>query len=252
MPVNDSTTLTPSGISGNDSSTKPPTTGMSGNYTLTSTKKPPPINKNEKKNCECGRTSSTPKLSPRIAGGFETEPHKYPWQIQIGYLDKAGIPKGNCGASLITKSHLLTAPHCVVFNGTVSKPEDLIVKVGGHIKIGFNDIGDLKKLEKIEHHPMYRIVDRRASDTDKQLYFQLYYDFAILTLKEPVAFDETISPICLPAEANNRHEYENGTVIGWGELYTQGPNPEELTEVSVLVQPLHVCDLSHKGMGLQE
>ena len=111
----------------------------------------------------------------------------------------------------------------------------------------------MRNVSKIDVHPFYRKINR-ISDQNESLYFNVYYDYAILTLSEPVEFDKKISPICLPEDPNNRHDYEKATVTGWGSLWKDGPFPEELTEVSVSVLPLHTCNQLQEGIfgGLQE
>ena len=50
----------------------------------------------------------TDMVSARIVGGTKTAPHKYPWQVSLGYWDGPDDFDHFCGGSIITRRHILT------------------------------------------------------------------------------------------------------------------------------------------------
>ena len=56
-------------------------------------------------------------------------------------------------------------------------------------------------------------------------------DFAIVKLRQPIKFNDYVSPICLPSVEEN---YENITakVSGWGRIYDGGPGSDVLQQVN--------------------
>ena len=56
--------------------------------------------------CNCGIANRV----ERIVGGENTEANEYPWQIGIV---SAGEKRPWCGGSILTRTHILTAAHCI-------------------------------------------------------------------------------------------------------------------------------------------
>jgi len=65
---------------------------------------------------ECGVFDIKPKEQSRIINGEAVIPHSRPYQLLLVGLFDNGTAKFYCGASLIKKTHALTAAHCVVGN----------------------------------------------------------------------------------------------------------------------------------------
>ena len=61
----------------------------------------------------------------RIYGGEEALPHEYPWNVYIIMKRNGGWYE--CGGSLISKQHVLTAAHCV---DEGQATEDLYLQLG--------------------------------------------------------------------------------------------------------------------------
>lgn len=58
---------------------------------------------------ECGR--STVDDTDRVVGGRNATKGAWPWMALIGYDDENSI--FNCGGTIISKRHILTAAHCI-------------------------------------------------------------------------------------------------------------------------------------------
>jgi transmembrane serine protease 3 len=178
----------------------------------------------------CGQTlfpnrvgkSSSSMPSTRIVGGTEARPHSMPWIASLQELDKPF-----CGGALMRcnkndKSRLiLTAAHCIKQPGrwTDLNPADLTVNLGEH-SITNADKGEQKmKVEAFEIHSKY------DEDTSAN-------DIAVVQLKTPVTFSETIQPVCLPN--SNSKMPDPGTkciVAGWGTTSEGGRQSDKLMQV---------------------
>merc|ERR1711872_999388 len=48
-----------------------------------------------------------------IVGGQEAEPHQFPWQISLKYLDIWPHHSHRCGATIVDSLHIVCAAHCI-------------------------------------------------------------------------------------------------------------------------------------------
>jgi len=108
---------------------------------------------------------------------------------------------------------VLTARHCT--DGATA----------AYVVLGEHDLrradGEKKvRVCGVTNHPSYN-----SSTVD--------YDFAILTLCDPVTFTEDISPACLPASSSTDYDSRQAVVSGWGTLSTGGSTPTVLHEVTI-------------------
>ncbi|XP_063889778.1 trypsin-1-like isoform X1 [Scylla paramamosain] len=165
--------------------------------------------------CQCGVANPS-----RIVGGQEVDPkNKYPWQVGIMYN---GGSNYWCGGSVINNKYILTAAHCVKGDDASS----LVVGVADHDMYSTTDdvpgVTDLKSVEQIIIHSGYG-----SNGYD--------YDIALLKLKETLDLSqyEQLRPVCLPADDSQTYEGVMAIASGWGTLYSGGPQPSTLNEVSV-------------------
>lgn len=112
--------------------------------------------------------------SDRIVGGREAIPHNFPWLVGLYTQEKL-----YCGATVISRSHLLTAAHCV--DGIESS--EIRVFLGGHNLT--SDYTEQRRVRKIMQHEYFDI-------------FTFNNDIAIIEMDKPVKYGPTIQPACLP------------------------------------------------------
>ncbi|XP_038159297.1 transmembrane protease serine 5 isoform X1 [Cyprinodon tularosa] len=172
---------------------------------------------------ECGTRA---KL-PRIIGGVEATLGRWPWQVSLYYNNRH-----NCGGSIITSHWIVTAAHCVhnyrlpqvsswvVYAGIVTRSSATIAQNAGYV------------VEKIIYNKNY---NHRSHDSD----------IALIKLRRPLNFSDTIRPICLPP-----YDYDlpGGTqcwISGWGYTQPDGVHsPATLKEAPVPIITTKRCNSS--------
>lgn len=140
-------------------------------------------NNNRYREYDRSRSKYRPNIEirmPRIIGGDETEPGEFPWTASIK-LNNQPI----CGGSLIDRSWILTAAHCVVGYD----PKNLTVRLGAY---RIKDQGELQALEV----PVSMFIVHREYSVPRPF----SNDIALLKLDDPIRYNDHIIPICLPYE----------------------------------------------------
>ncbi|GMS83605.1 hypothetical protein PENTCL1PPCAC_5780, partial [Pristionchus entomophagus] len=158
----------------------------------------------------------------RLIGGVETEPHSWPWTVQLVYMGGH-----RCGGALIARSFVVTAAHCFARSRL---PDRYTVYTGGHTSMS----GQEHKVLNISVHPLFNLL------------WPSSFDVAILKISPEVEMGERVQPICLPLipPANNKM----CVVAGWGLIHENGTRSTILREVHVPIVPFHVCNnFQHYG-----
>ncbi|XP_035915660.1 clotting factor B [Anopheles stephensi] len=178
-------------------------------------------------NVGCGVKNGNPDTE-RIVGGHNADPNEWPW---IAALFNNG--RQFCGGSLIDSIHILTAAHCVAHMSSYDVAR-LSVKLGDH------NIRSNTEVQHVERR-VKRLVRHRGFDSRT-----LYNDVAVLTMDQPVPFTKQVRPICLPAADNTRaYNGQTATVIGWGSLRENGPQPAILQEVNLPIWTNNECRIKY-------
>ncbi|XP_044210526.1 transmembrane protease serine 5 [Thunnus albacares] len=172
---------------------------------------------------ECGTRA---KL-PRIIGGVEATLGRWPWQVSLYYSNRH-----TCGGSIITSQWVVTAAHCVhnyrlpqvsswvVYAGIVTRSSAKMAQHTGYA------------VEKIIYNKNY---NHRSHDSD----------IALMKLRTPLNFSDTIRPVCLP-----QYDYDlpGGTqcwISGWGYTQPDGVHsPDTLKEAPVPIISTKKCNSS--------
>ena len=169
---------------------------------------------------------SSPIFVVAIIGGENvTNPHQYPWMVQIVSYDietsenfKNVAP---CGGAIISENMILTAAHCVergwseFSRGSEYKKTAIVVGIG-HSLLQHTRIVKVKS--KIIHPNYFNYLYR---DSILGIVYDKNSDIAILELSEDLKFNEKIQPIALPDEIFKETNYLNKSrskfmVAGWG------------------------------------
>ncbi|KFM81961.1 Chymotrypsinogen B, partial [Stegodyphus mimosarum] len=138
---------------------------------------------------KCGIAVKAPDL--RIIGGREAKRGSWPWQVAI--LNKHREPF--CGGTLLTKSWILTAAHCV--------RRKLLIRIGEHDLM--SDEGTEQESRVIDSfiHPDY------DADTVNN-------DIALLKVKHPFFLNNFVQPACLPSSTDELEIDTRAIILGWG------------------------------------
>lgn len=142
---------------------------------------------------------------PFVWGGDDTPITDVPWQIEF---DVNG--QFNCGGSIISSRHIITAGHCVQ-GQTAARVS---------IRVGSNQVGQGKsyKAAKIQAHPKFR-ADANGID----------YDMAIVTLAQDLTFSDSVKAIGIVAATPNAGD--DALLSGWGETGPDHNYPRTLQSV---------------------
>jgi len=156
-------------------------------------------------NCVCGQENENAGNSQRISGGEVAVANRYPWMVRLTNLPctfKGKWASCGCGGSLISDRHVLTAYHCIdeweEYHRRYPNENKENVLVSVHDQYNSRDYQKVKVASVEYPRPTYS------------------HDIAIIVLAEPVTFERTIRPICLPASGNLTYKGQQTTAAGWG------------------------------------
>lgn len=183
--------------------------------------------KSDEAYCNCG---TRPYKLNRIVGGQNAELGEWPWQVTLHFKNYGHV----CGASILSRNWLLSAAHCFV-----TSSQDNLIPANWKSYSGMQDQYkhdgvEMRDIRKIIPHPEYN-----------QMTFD--YDIALLELKNPLEFSNTIQPICLPSSS---HVFPAGMscwVTGWGAMREGGGAAQLLQKASVKIINDTVCNTVTEG-----
>ena len=96
-------------------------------------------------------------LASRIVNGPEIVPNSIPWQVYIESRYEALNSVFNCGGTIISPYHILTAAHCL-YDKTGSmevRPKNVKVHVGQHHLFRFDGKETIMDVKCFAVHPSY-------------------------------------------------------------------------------------------------
>nr|BAR45635.1 limulus clotting factor C-like [Niponia nodulosa] len=168
---------------------------------------------------DCG-ISSAPR-SPFVVGGKPSIAGQWPWQVGIARQMENPNPHNSshrlmwymaCGGALLTESWMVTAAHCVTYEGTavVVQSDEMRLYLGKYYRDDKRDDSQvqIREVESIQVHPNFNPVIYDS-------------DIALVNLKRAVKLSSRVQPVCLTdpySGISDRHLKVGtiATVTGWG------------------------------------
>lgn len=166
----------------------------------------------------------------RIAGGYRIRITDCAYQAFLRRI-KDKDPYSRCGGSIIGDKWILTAAHCLFYEGVRGKPEDFSVAVG------IANIKDAKYL------PVERLHIHDGFDINASIPYRTS-DIAIIELKDQLKFSDRVKKIPLPVmkeEEQYAGKANRAVVSGWG-LYDRRRKPRDyLQAAGMTILPREKC-----------
>jgi len=160
------------------------------------------------------------KTMDRIIGGHIVEPkYSRPYMVQITY-ERPG-DKHECGGSILTRRHVLTAAHCIDKDQSIYKLKDYTVVTGEHDRRKDEGQETRHKIESKHYHP--KTKELKIYDVDDRSWI---YDFCILKLKDSISFNSNVKAVSLPDPQDTKFDKEGKPfiVMGWGHWQPNSPD----------------------------
>ncbi|KAM4652204.1 transmembrane protease serine 3-like [Discoglossus pictus] len=173
---------------------------------------------------DCGRPSVE---SNRIVGGSPSAWGRWPWQVSLLW-DGRHV----CGGSIISSQWVMSAAHCFVLSSFLAVGR-WRVHAGS---ITLHPAGSYS-IQSIYYNGLYN------SETND-------YDVALLKTNVPMAFSETLRPVCLPRSHQQFQATGNCWISGWGHVSEGGQLSPVLREAKVHLISSHLCNHTSYYPGL--
>ncbi|GFT12749.1 coagulation factor X [Nephila pilipes] len=165
----------------------------------------------------CGQPVSTTRRWKRVIDGSRAAPLSAPWMCMLSMDREPPF----CGCSLISDRWVVTAAHCFrsanKLNSTFMSQEEVYKKI--RVKFGKQQRRQIEKGEVVKRiqnlviHPKFMLDSTIRNLTNE-------HDIALVKLNEPLVFQPSILPICLPPPGfmDSVLPGDLGVVTGWGRV----------------------------------
>jgi len=210
-------------------STKSITTNTTTTTTTTTTADNKFTNRTHFKWNHCGQTFYNPSINPlnlkriskRIIGGEDAVEHSWPFlvSVRIKFNNKS---EHQCGGTLITDQHILTAAHCILpYLNIVAKLKMNISEMFSLIEVHVGINEHEKNPKDLTNDHVYKV---ETFDFHENFNFNdwiLVHDISIMKLKRKVNINRPeVNVACLPSLSMHTNrlikEGEKVVAIGWG------------------------------------
>ena len=136
----------------------------------------------------------------------------------------------------------------------IRSEEEVFVLVGMHLQAErYNNIADLEnhknrhKVKKIIYHEKFRDWDENYRNPDPNKSKYMAYDYAIITLEEPLTFSNEIQPACLPHTQTDMFVNRIAITSGFGTT-ENGKFSTILKEAKLKVLSSDDCSVMHEKL----
>ncbi|KAG7216990.1 hypothetical protein INR49_001644 [Caranx melampygus] len=155
--------------------------------------------------CEpvCGKPTVLLSAYQRIIGGSDAPADTIPWQVLVNVGGHRG------GGMMIADRWIMTAAHNVV-QQNVTETNDNVWIFMGRTEIKPFELSHITAAS-VHVHPGYNNINDQDYNND----------IALLKLHDPITFNSTVMPICLPAEDATYDIGTMGLVSGFGLMNTK-------------------------------
>uniref|UniRef100_A0A8C9FCA0 Transmembrane serine protease 5 n=1 Tax=Pavo cristatus TaxID=9049 RepID=A0A8C9FCA0_PAVCR len=142
---------------------------------------------------QCSACGQRPAPGGRVVGGMDAAPGRWPWQVSVCHGSRH-----RCGGSVLAPHWIITAAHCVHrYRAALS----WTVRAGVTHGSAKQEAG--VPVERVISHPLY-------NDNS------LDYDIALMKLRVPLNFSDTIGALCLLPSHQDLLPGTPCWVSGWG------------------------------------
>jgi len=166
-------------------------------------------------------------IDPRIVGGNNANPSRYPYYTLVLVLDDDGTPISQCGGSVVHEDYVLCAAHCWTASGAgitvIANYTQYVPSLGA---TGYEQQRDGVKLY---YHPDHFVG----------IWGIPFNDFLLIKVDRP--FDD-IHPVHMNRDSDFPTVGTSLTVVGFGVDHTEGSAPMRLNEVDIDVISQSNCN----------
>ncbi|CRL03694.1 CLUMA_CG016754, isoform A [Clunio marinus] len=177
---------------------------------------------------QCGLSLNESEL---VNNGKVVKTNEWPFLVALMYVADM---KFFCGGTLISRSHVLTAAHCLQDKGqeTPLTPSQFVLHLGKYNLSALYEPGSITAFpEKITIHPKWNIRQVKYDS-----------DIALIKIYGTVPLSSNIYPACLWTSELGVRNYQTGTVIGWGvtkdQLKSQHQSIPRHIELKIVTNPV--------------
>jgi transmembrane serine protease 9 len=156
----------------------------------------------------------------------------------LGFFnEETGNYTHNCGATLVSNKHLLTAAHCL--DGVQLDKLSAI--------LGTDDLEDTLQRYRVEPYIIKQYIHPKYDPK------HAYFDVAILELQPEVEFTNGVLPICLPEVGESNVDHRAGqhvTLTGWGKMTrTDKETSSKMRQAQLGIFGHQHCNSTHNLAG---